>query len=156
MLVGSVLLALAWSALHGEFTLGNILGGGALGYVVLRSMSIGGVLPAQFRGKAREIAALAVFLVWQLIIANIRMAVDVLRWRTRIAPAVIGVPLDVKSDMEILMLAALINITPGSVALDVSEDRSTMFVHVMHVTSLDEARAQIKEGFEQRVRRLFS
>ncbi len=156
MLFGSVLLSLAWSALLGEFSLGNIVSGGALGYVILRGLSIGGVLPAHFRGKVREGMSLGFFLIGQLIVANIRMAVDVLRWRTNIKPGVIGLPLDVKSDAEILMLAALINITPGSVALDVSDDRRTMYVHVMHMSTPDEARAEIKDGFEQRVLRLFS
>jgi multicomponent Na+:H+ antiporter subunit E len=155
VLFGSVLLALAWSALQGEFSLGNLLGGGALGYVLLRGLAVGGVLPARFHGKVREVLSLGVFLLWQLIVANMRMTVDVLRWRTTIHPAVIGLPLDVTSDAEILMLAALINITPGSVALDVSEDRKTMYVHVMHVSSPDEARAEIKNGFERRVLRLF-
>lgn len=155
MLYGSLLLALAWSALLGEFSLGNLVAGAALGYVLLRGLAIGGVLPAHLTGKVEEIVSLGVFLIGQLIVANLRMTVDVLRWRTSIAPAVVGVPLDVTSDMEILLLAALINITPGSVALDVSEDRKTMYVHVMHVKSLDEARAQIKDGFEQRVLRLF-
>lgn len=156
MLFASVLLALAWAALMGEFSLGNLVGGGALGYVLLRGLTIGGVLPASFNGKVREALALAFFLAGQLIIANLRMTADVLRWRTRIAPGVIGVPLDVQSDIEILLLAALINITPGSVALDVSDDRQTMFVHVMHMTTADEARAEIKNGFEQRVIQLFN
>jgi len=156
MLFAAVLLALSWAALLGEFSLGNLVAGGGLGYVLLKGLTIGGVLPASFHGKVREALSLAFFLAGQLIIANLRMTVDVLRPRTRIAPGVIGVPLDVQSDVEILLLAALINITPGSVALDVSDDRRTMFVHVMHVTTADEARAGIKNGFEQRVIQLFN
>ena len=52
---------------------------------------------------------------------------------------------------EILLLAAMINITPGSVALDVSSDRKTMYVHVMHITTVEEAKLEIKEGFERRI-----
>lgn len=155
MLFGSLLLALTWSALLGEFSLGNLVAGATIGYVLIRGLAIGGVLPGSFTGKVREALSLLLFLIVQLVAANLRMMVDVLRWRTRIAPAVIGVPLDIESDMEILMLAALINITPGSVALDVSEDRKTMYVHVMHVSTPDEARAQIKDGFERRVSKLF-
>jgi multicomponent Na+:H+ antiporter subunit E len=70
-------------------------------------------------------------------------------------PAVIRLPLDVTSDGEILMLSALINLTPGSVALDVSEDRKIMYVHVMHVNTPDISRAEIKNGFERRVIELF-
>ena len=38
MLFGSLLLALAWSALLGEFSLGNLVAGATLGYVVLRGL----------------------------------------------------------------------------------------------------------------------
>ena len=50
-----------------------------------------------------------------------------------------------------MLLAAMINITPGSVALDVSEDRRVMFIHVMDMDTPDEVRREIKEGFERRL-----
>ena len=49
----------------------------------------------------------------------------------------------------------LINITPGSVTIDLSEDRRTLYVHVMHMTSAEASRREIKTGFERRVKRLF-
>jgi multicomponent Na+:H+ antiporter subunit E len=67
----------------------------------------------------------------------------------------VAIPLDVTSDAEILLLSALINITPGSVTVDLSEDRRTLYVHVMHLTSADDSRREIKRGFEARVKRLF-
>jgi multicomponent Na+:H+ antiporter subunit E len=69
-------------------------------------------------------------------------------------PGIIAVPLDATRDSEILLLAALINLTPGSVALDVSPDRTLLYVHVMYMDDPDTARAEIKEGFERRVLRL--
>ena len=98
---------------------------------------------------------LAAFFAWALIVANIRVALDVARPTTGIQPAVVAVPLDVTSDAEILLLSMLINITPGSVTLDLSDDRRTLFVHVMHVTTADQSRSDIKTGFERRIKRLF-
>jgi multicomponent Na+:H+ antiporter subunit E len=57
--------------------------------------------------------------------------------------------------MEILFLSMLINITPGSVTIDLSEDRTTLFVHVMHMTTAEATRREIKDGFERRVKMLF-
>jgi multicomponent Na+:H+ antiporter subunit E len=45
----------------------------------------------------------------------------------------------------------LIGITPGSIALDVSDDRSTMYVHTMFADDPDRARQEIKNGLERRV-----
>ena len=73
----------------------------------------------------------------------------------RIEPAVVAIPLDVTSDGEILLLSMLINITPGSVTIDLSDDRRTLYVHVMHMKSAEETRREIKDGFERRVKLLF-
>jgi multicomponent Na+:H+ antiporter subunit E len=97
---------------------------------------------------------LAGFFLWELVRANLRVALDVATPRFQMRPGVIRVPLDVKGDGEILLLAALINLTPGSVALDVSDDRKVMYVHVMYIRTPDEARAEIKDGFERRVLQL--
>ena len=105
---------------------------------------------------ARTIHAsrLAAFFAWELLLANFRVAADVLRGH-RIEPAVVPIPLDVTSDGEILLLSMLINITPGSVTIDLSDDRRTLYVHVMHMTTAEETRREIKDGFERRVKLLF-
>ena len=100
-------------------------------------------------------ARLAGFFTWALLLANIRVAVDVLRPRLAIRPAVLAIPLDVTRDGEILLLSMLINITPGSVTIDLSDDRRTLYVHVMHMTSAEASRREIKDGFERRVKLLF-
>jgi multicomponent Na+:H+ antiporter subunit E len=105
--------------------------------------------------KAAHAVHLAAFFAWALIVANFRVAMDVTRPHTAIRPAVVAVPLDVTSDAEILLLSMLINITPGSVTLDLSDDRRTLYVHVMHVTTADASRHEIKTGFERRIKRLF-
>ena len=106
--------------------------------------------------RAWRAIELAVFFAWQLLIANLTVAADVLRPRTSIQPAVVAIPLDITSDGEILLLSMLINITPGSVTLDLSEDRRTLYVHVMHMTSAQATRREIKDGFEHRVKLLFA
>jgi multicomponent Na+:H+ antiporter subunit E len=69
-------------------------------------------------------------------------------------PGILAIPLDATQDSEILLLAMLINLTPGSVALDVSDDRKVMYVHVMYIDSPEAARSEIKHGFARRVRQL--
>ena len=154
MLLGSLLLALAWAALQGEFTLLNLLVGYAVGYAVLALLARGGVMPSTLVSRTRHAVELAVFFASELVRANLRVAADVLRGH-QIEPAVVAIPLDVTSDGEILLLSMLINITPGSVTIDLSDDRRTLYVHVMHMTSADDTRREIKTGFEHRVRLLF-
>ena len=155
MLLGSILLALAWAALQGDITLANLLVGYGVGYVILALLARGGVMPSTLASRTVHAVELAAFFVWDLMLANVRVAMDVLRPRTSIRPAVVAIPLDVTSDGEILLLSMLINITPGSVTIDLSDDRQTLYVHVMHMTSAETSRQEIKEGFERRVKLLF-
>lgn len=156
MLLGSLLLALAWAALQGEVTLGNLVAGFVVGYVILGLLARGGVMPSTLTSRTLPALELAGFFVWELVLANVRVAVDALRGATTIQPAVLGIPLDVTTDREILLLSMLINITPGSVTIDLSPDRRTLYVHVMHMTSAEASRREIKDGFERRVKRLFT
>lgn len=155
MLLGSILLALAWAALQGDITLGNLMVGYAVGYVVLALLGRGGVMPSTLAARTSYAIGLAAFFAWELLLANVRVALDVLRPRTAIRPAVVAIPLDVTSDGEILLLSMLINITPGSVTIDLSDDRRTLYVHVMHMDSAEASRREIKDGFERRVKLLF-
>ena len=155
MLLGSLLLALAWVALQGAVTLGNLVVGYVLGYVILVLLGKGGVMSSAFGDRVANAVGLAGYFVWQLLLANIRVALDVIGARHAIHPAVVAVPLDITKDGEILLLSTLINITPGSVTIDLSDDRRTLYVHVMHMESVEETRREIKDGFERRVQRLF-
>jgi multicomponent Na+:H+ antiporter subunit E len=154
MLLGSILLALAWTALQGEVTLTNLLVGYVVGYAILALLGRGGVLPATLVSRTGHALGLAAFFGWELLVANFRVAGDVLKGN-RIEPAVVAIPLDVTTDGEILLLSMLINITPGSVTIDLADDRRTLYVHVMHMKSPDATRREIKDGFERRVRLLF-
>src|SRR5688500_18200960 len=155
MLLGSILLALAWAALQGDVTLPNLVVGYGIGYVILALLARGGVMRATLASRMVHAIELAGFFAWELMLANVRVALDVVRPHTSIRPAVVGIPLDVTSDGEILLLSMLINITPGSVTIDLSDDRRTLYVHVMHMTTADETRRAIKDGFERRVKLLF-
>ena len=155
MLVGNILLALAWAALQGDFSLTSLIAGYVLGYFILMALVKGGVLaPSRYVSKVYFAIGLAGFFLWELILANMRLALDVATPRFQMTPGIIAVPLDATHDSEILLLAMLINLTPGSVALDVSDDRKVMYVHVMYMASADDARTEIKTGFERRVLRL--
>jgi multicomponent Na+:H+ antiporter subunit E len=156
MILGNLLLALAWVALNGQFTLESLLTGTVLGHLVLLVLAKGGVLPGREVGRVERALALLAYLLWQIVLANFRIALDVVSIRHRMRPGVIRLPLDVTTEGEILLLAAMINITPGSVALGVSDDHRVMYVHIMNMQSPDDARREIKEGFERRVLQLRS
>ncbi len=60
-------------------------------------------------------------------------------------PGILAVEIDLKSNMGILTLVNLITMTPGTLSLDLSEDRSKLYIHAMHVKSRESFVADIKK-----------
>lgn len=153
-LLWNLLLALAWAAVTGDFSEHNLALGFGLGFVVLAvtRRTAGGTYVSRV-GRALD---LVLYFVWELVLANLRVAWDVLTPSHRARPAVLAIPLDAKTDVEITLLANLITLTPGTVTLDLSQNRRTLYVHAMYADAenIDAFRQRIKDGFERRVLRV--
>jgi multicomponent Na+:H+ antiporter subunit E len=150
MLLWNVLLAMIWGALQGEFSLVNLLTGFVLGYAVLWiSQPIIG--RSTYFTKVRQAFGFLLFFLWELVKANLVMAHDVVTPTHHMRPGVLAIPLDARTDTEITMLANLITLTPGTLSLDVSTDRRTLYVHAMYLGDLEVFRRELKQGMERRL-----
>lgn len=154
MLVALLLLTVAWVALTGEVTPGNVLEGAVLSALVL--------LLVRFRGrrglrlsKAPKAVGLLLYFLKELLLSNAAVARSILRPVSSLAPGIVAVPLDLTSDTGITVLANLVTLTPGTLSLDVSPDRRTLYVHALDVGDPDAFRREVKEGFERRVKEVF-
>jgi multicomponent Na+:H+ antiporter subunit E len=149
-LLFNILLALTWAAATGDFTLGNLVLGFAVSFAILAFAQpvMGG---STYFVKAPQILRLAALFAWELAVASVRVAHDVVTPTHYSRPGVVAVPLDAETDVEITALASLISLTPGTLSLDVSPDRRVLYIHAMFVGDPDEVRRQIKDGFERRL-----
>ena len=95
--------------------------------------------------------AFVAFYLWELVVSSLRVAYDVLTPTLHMRPAIIAVPLEVRSDLAITLLANLVSLTPGSLTLDISPDRRTLYVHVMFGMDTDAVRNEITRNLERRV-----
>ena len=192
MFLFNILLAVTWGMATGSFTVPNLVFGFALGYLILwfAQRVLG---PSPYFVKVSLVLRFALRYLWDLVIANFRVAYDVLvpgAWpdpsggrgrmaldgsplrpgggptpvirdslrapiaaESYICPGVIGIPLDARTDAEIALLANLITLTPGSVSLDLSDDRTVLYVHAMYIDGGDVVayRRSVKDGLERRV-----
>ena len=146
----NLLLALAWMAMIGSPGWAHFLTGFLVSYLALAWLSSMVGHSGYFRKLPASIG-FAVFIVYELILANLRVAYDVVTPQANRSPAVIGVPLDAETDAEITLLANLITLTPGTLSLDLSDDRKTLYVHAMFADDVDAFCREIKDGFERRV-----
>lgn len=155
LLLLNLLLALAWVALTGEFTPLNLGIGFALGFMALWLTRRNGDQPGYVR-KIGVVVSFALFFLWELLLANLRMAVVLIRPYRTLQPGIVAVPLDLDSDLAVALLANLITLTPGTLALDVSSDRAVMYVHAVDVRDANAFRREIKHGFERRIKELLA
>lgn len=155
LLVINILLAFVWAALTGRFTLENLTTGFVLGYLVLYLLR-GVFRSGHYFGKGAQIVRFAAFFLWELLVANIRVARDVLRpGPLRLKPRVIAVPLNLSGDVPVTLLVNVLSLTPGSLLLDISDDRKTLFVHVIDAPDENAVRQEIKLGFEHQLWKFF-
>lgn len=102
------------------------------------------------------LALMALFLV-ELMKSALRVARLVLspRLSEHLSPGMIDYPLTVKTDFEITLLANLITLTPGTLSVDVSADRTILRIHALEARDPEAVIRAIREGFETRVERAF-
>ncbi len=162
----ALFLALVWAALQGSFGLGNLLFGLTLGLVVVWFMQPlyeladprdreDNVASWRLLVRAWRLVVLILVFHWELLKSGLRVAREVLRPTLRIRPGVIAYPLDVTTGREITVLANLISLTPGTLSLEVSDDRRVLYIHSISVEDEKAAttRAEIKRTLEKHVAR---
>ena len=154
MLVALLLLTAAWVALTGEVTLANVLEGAIVSALLLVLVRFRGRRGVQL-SKAPKAVGLFLYFLKELLLSNAAVARSILRPVSSLSPGIVAVPLDLTSDAGITVLANLITLTPGTLSLDVSSDRRTLYVHALDVADPDAFRREVKEGFERRVKEVF-
>lgn len=149
-----LLLTLAWLAITGSPTIANLLLGLA---VALLSLALVRGHVSETTLKVRPLAALRLTLLFikELALSAFRVAVQVVTPRLVLKPGIFAFPLTVKRDFEITLLANLITLTPGTLSVDVSEDRKVLYVHALDCADPAALRRDIAEGFERRIREAF-
>ena len=165
MFLLNLLLALAWLVLTGQFTPVNFLFGflfsfGLLWFFARLVVAEGRADQApRYVRKVWQMIEFGRFFSKELVVANWRVAVDVLRRHPQIEPAIVGIPLSLQSPGAITLLATMITLTPGTISVDVMPapkgNKRVLYVHAMHAgrtpAELAEFRRVIKEEYERRV-----
>ncbi len=92
------------------------------------------------------------YFLWDLLVSSLLVAQAVLSPRDITKPRMVTIPLHVRSDAGITMVANFITLTPGTLTVDVSPDRSTLLVHdLLAGDSGDGTRESVRVGIESRV-----
>ncbi len=146
----NIFLAAVLMVLTGSGSISVFFLGFALGYVILWVTSP--LYPqTRYFKKLPKVLSLVLYFLKELLVSNLRVLWDVITPRHISRPGIIGVPLSARTDLEIFMVANLLSLTPGTLSVDLSEDRKILFVHVMFLEDAEAAKAGIQNGLEKRV-----
>jgi multicomponent Na+:H+ antiporter subunit E len=154
ILLLSLVLAFIWVVITGSATLLNLVFGFALStfalWIVRDEMSAHGYLR-----RVAGVASLLVLFFKELALSAWKVASTVLRRDMDLKPGIFAFPLTVDRDFEITLLANLITLTPGTMSVDVSEDRKLLYVHAIDCSDIEGTKRDIAEGFEKKILEAF-
>ena len=98
---------------------------------------------------------LAIVFIRELVASGLRVALLAVQPQLSLRPSIVAYPLTVPSDAEIALLAGLITLTPGTLSVDVSDDRKWLYVHCLDAPDIQAVVNSIAGQFEGRVMGLF-
>lgn len=126
-----------WMVLQDSYRLDNFVAGLIIGAIMLlifptpenrliifRIKGIGGFFP-----WLRKAIHLTLYFVWELLKSNWGLARMVLSPGPKLTPGVLAMELRVRQPGQIALLANMITLTPGTLAIDVSKNNDTMYIH---------------------------
>lgn len=150
--VYNVVLTIFWMAVTEAFTLENFLVGFAISFLLLLlARPLFDAPSRRYFTLAWKLPRFVLLMLWEVVLSSLRVAQAVLSPRLPIKPGIIAYPLEVKSDLEITLLANLITLTPGTLSLDVSSDRKVLYVHGMFVDDPQKVIESTHESLEKAV-----
>jgi multicomponent K+:H+ antiporter subunit E len=147
-------LALIWVLLANSLSPGHILLGLLFGWAIpiftLRFW------PDRVRiHKPLTLLRFFAVVMYDILIANLSVAGLILAGPKHVKPAFVIVPLAVRTDLAISLLANTVSLTPGTVSAWLSPDRSHLVVHGLKVGDPDALIAEIKRRYEAPIKEVF-
>ncbi len=157
-IVLNIILALIWCLLQeklnvAEFAIGSILGYGII--FMLRTV-------LEDRKTERKVLSISEYLVFilrifryllifikEVIKANFEVVKIVLSPQLKMTPGIIAYKMKVKTDAGITLLANSITLTPGTLSVDISEDRKTLYIHALHIEDAEALEQSIRHSLEK-------
>lgn len=146
----NLLLAFLWLTLTGSLSYSNFLFGYIAGFFILWILNRNEGDQRYFLKVPKAIGFLLFFL-YEMIVANLQVAYDVITPNYFFTPGVIKYQMKAKTDLEINLLSAVIALTPGTIVIDVSDDKKSIYIHVMYLKDRETFLSYIENVLEKKL-----
>lgn len=151
----SLILLLLWLLLNDSAAPGHLLLGALLAVAIPLYTKRFWPEPARVRqpGLALRFAGRVLS---DILVANFKVARVVLGPREAIRPRFVRVPLDVRGEIGVTVLASVVSLTPGTVSADLDAGRRNLLVHALSEDDPAELIRQIKTRYEKPIMEIFA
>jgi multicomponent Na+:H+ antiporter subunit E len=125
-------LVLVWVLLWGNVSAANILSGLAIVMAITLLLPLPAV-PVEGRVRLLSLLHLVLMIAQDLVLSSLQVAWLAVKPGPPPLSAVLRAHMDVKSDLVLTMAVNIINLTPGTIALEVDQVDRIIYVHVIDV-----------------------
>lgn len=147
-------LAVLWLLLVNQLTAGHVVLGALLGWLIPFATASFWPERIRIRHPLTLLHFFGVFLI-DIVRGSFLVAWLILRGPKRLRPAFVAVPLALKTDLAISLLANTISLTPGTVSAKLSADKRTLIVHTIDTGDAAALVAEIKQRYETPLKNIF-
>ncbi|KGP73119.1 Na+/H+ antiporter subunit E [Pontibacillus yanchengensis] len=150
-IVLNITIAIMWMFLNESYQFSNFVVGYLIGIFMLFLLQR--FIPDEYYMKrVMKIIYLVLLFIKELMLSNVTILKWVYKPNLDMEPGIFALPIDLKSNWEITLLANLITLTPGTLSIAVSNDHSYIYVHAMNIEDVEEEINSIKDSFEKAIK----
>lgn len=149
-IVVNLIISFMWMFLSESYTLLTF----TIGYIVgiLLLLVLNRFFEERFYlERFHKIILLFYIFIRELVLSNIDVVKLVYAKNPNFEPGIFAMPIDVKKNWEITLLANLITLTPGTLSIALSDDNTHIFIHAMHIDEKEQSIYDIKNTFEKAI-----
>ncbi len=150
----TVSLAILWLLLVNRLSAGHVVLGALLGWLIPFATAPFWPEHIRIRHPLALMHYLGIFVI-DIVRGSFLVAWLILRGPARLRPAFVQVPLVLRTDLAISLLANTISLTPGTVSAHLAADKRTLIVHTIDTGDADALVAEIKQRYEAPLKRIF-
>jgi multicomponent Na+:H+ antiporter subunit E len=129
-----VWLMLVWILLWGIVSAANILSGLAIALIVTLLLPLP-LVPIEGRVHPISVLRLVGLVAWYLVLSSLQLAWLAVKPGPPPLSAVLRAHMAIKSDLVLALAVNIINLTPGTIVLEIDQVRRMIYVHVIDVGS---------------------
>ena len=148
-------LAFLWIFLNKSYTEASFIVGFALGAIIIGLLVKFSDFKYFYLERFLRLAKLFFVFLYKLYVSCFQVFCLILSPNVQLKPGIIRMEVNLPTDFQLVLLASIINTTPGTLTLDISADKRVLYIHALNIDSADAIVDDIRSSFEDNIREIW-